>query len=93
MIRLEQWFSKLSRKHPCPAYFVCLPYQTHPIQLISSLVETARPELSGSDKGDIQNMQGRGTCRTVLKTTGLEPRYTDDIVIYIANMQIDLASE
>ncbi len=66
------WFSNLSYKHPCPAYFVCLPYQTHLIQLISSLVETARHELGVSDKGDIQNMQGRGACRTGLKTTVLD---------------------
>ncbi len=69
---IEQWFSNLSCKHPCPAHFVCLPYQTHLIQLISSLVETARPELGVFDKGDIQNMQGRGACRTGLKTTAIE---------------------
>ncbi len=39
---------------PCSAHFVCLPYQTHLIQLISSLIETARPESGVSDKGDIQ---------------------------------------
>ncbi len=66
---LEQWFSNLSYKHPCPAHFVCLPYQTHLIQLIR--VETARPELGVSDK-ETQNVQGRGACRTGLKTTGLE---------------------
>ncbi len=48
---LEQWFSNLSCKHPCPAHVVCLPYQTHLIQLISSVVETARPELGVSHKG------------------------------------------
>ncbi len=68
---LAQWFSNLSYKHPCPAHFACLPYQTHLIQLICSLVETARPELGVSDKGDIQNVQGRGACRTGLKTTAL----------------------
>ncbi len=25
-----------------------------------------------SDKGDIQNVQGRGACRTCLKTNGLD---------------------
>ncbi len=69
---LKQWFSNLSYKHPCPAHFVCIPYQTHLIQFISLLVETARPELGVSDKGDIQNVQGRGACRTGLKTTGLK---------------------
>ncbi len=70
--RLEQWFSNLSFKLPCPAPFVCFPYQTHLVKLISSLVETARPELGAFDKGDTQYMQGRGACRTGLKTTGLE---------------------
>ncbi len=69
----DQWFSNLSCKHPCgcPAHFVCLPYQTHLIQLISTFVETAKPELGVSDKGDIKNVQGRGACRTGLKTTSL----------------------
>ncbi len=71
MVLLWQWFSNLSCKHRCPAYFVSLPYQTHLIQLISSLVETARPELGVSDKGDIQIVQGRGACSTGLKTTVL----------------------
>ncbi len=70
-----QWFSNMSYKHPCPAHFVCLPYQTHLIQLISSSVETARPELGVPDKGDIQNVQGRGACRTGLKTTGVGHSY------------------
>ncbi len=69
MVLLWQWFSNLSCKHRCPAYFVSLSYQTHLIQLISSLVETARPELGVSDKGDIQNVQGRGACSTDLKTS------------------------
>ncbi len=47
---LYQWFSNLSYKHPCPAHFVCVPYQAHLIQLISSLVETARPELGVSTR-------------------------------------------
>ncbi len=68
----SQWFSNLSYKHPCPAHFVCLPYQTHLIQLISSLVETTSPESGVYDKGDIQNVQGRGACRTGLKTTAIE---------------------
>jgi len=41
------------------AHFVCLPHLTHLIQLISSLVETARLELGVSDKGDIQNGAGQ----------------------------------
>ncbi len=49
----------------------CLPYLTHLFQLISSLVETAKPELGVSDKGDVQNMQCLGASRTVLKTSGL----------------------
>ncbi len=34
--------------------------QTHLIQLISSLVETPRPEMGLSDKGDLQNVQRWG---------------------------------
>ncbi len=36
--RLNQWFSNLSCKHPCPAHFVCLPCQTHPVQVMQSLL-------------------------------------------------------
>ncbi len=37
---------------PGPAPFVCLPFLTHLILLISSLVETARTKLGVSDKRD-----------------------------------------
>ncbi len=57
----HQWIFYSSGFQTCPAHFVCLPYQTHLIQLISSLVETARPEL-----------QVKGACRTGLKTTALQ---------------------
>jgi len=43
---VDQCFPNLS---PCTAPFVCLPYQTHLIPLISSLVETARTKLGVSD--------------------------------------------
>ncbi len=46
---LEQCFPNLSWRPPCPAPFVCLPYLTHLIQLINSLVETATTELGVSD--------------------------------------------
>ncbi len=69
---IDQWFSNLSWRHPCSSHFVCLPHLTHPIQLISSLVETARPELGVSDKWDIQNVQSRGASRTGLKTTDID---------------------
>ncbi len=42
---LVQWFSNLSWGPPTTAYFVCLPHVTHLIQLISSLVESARLEM------------------------------------------------
>ncbi len=42
-------FPKLSWRPPCPAPFVRLPYRTHLIPLISSLVETARTKLGVSD--------------------------------------------
>ncbi len=38
----------MSRSTPSPAHFVCL---SHLIQLISLLVETARPEIGVSDLG------------------------------------------
>ncbi len=71
---LGQCFPNLSWRTPSPAHFVCLPYLTHLIPLISSLVETARHELGVSDKGlkgDIQNVQGRGSSRTGLGSTAL----------------------
>lgn len=68
---LDQYFSNLSWGPPITPHFVCLPHLTHMIQLISSLVETTRPEVS--DKGDIQNVQCRGAPRTRLKTPGLGP--------------------
>ncbi len=37
------------QEDPRPAPFVCLPYLTHLIPLISSFVETARAELGVSD--------------------------------------------
>ncbi len=52
----------------CPAHFVCLPCQTHLIQALQSLLTSWWVESGVSDKGDIQNVQGRGACRTGLKT-------------------------
>ncbi len=43
----------------------CLLYQSHLIQLISSLVATPRPEMGVSDKGDMQNVQCWGGSRNV----------------------------
>ncbi len=34
---------------PCPATFACLPYLTHLIPLINSLLETARTKVGVSD--------------------------------------------
>ncbi len=39
--------------------YVFLPYLTHLIPLINSLVETARTKLGVLDKGDIEKMQAR----------------------------------
>ncbi len=69
--RLEQCF-QTGPSSTTALHLLCLPNQTHLSQLISSLVQTARPELGVSDKGDKQNMQGRGAWRRGLKTTGLE---------------------
>ncbi len=41
----------LSWSTPSPAHFACLPHLSHLIQLISSLVEPARPEVGVSDIG------------------------------------------
>ncbi len=41
----KQCFPNLSWRPTCPASFACLPYLTHPIPLINSLVETARTTL------------------------------------------------
>ncbi len=48
---------------PNTAHFVCLPNQTHLIQLISGLEETPGPEMV-SEKRDIQNVQCWGAPRT-----------------------------
>ncbi len=56
---------------PLPWTF-CVSLIRHLIQLISSLVETARPELGVTESETyIQNVQGRGACRTGLKTTAI----------------------
>ncbi len=62
---IGQWFSNLSTSTPS-LHILYLPYQTHLIQLISSLVETARPELGVSDEGDIQNVYDRFWCRLLV---------------------------
>ncbi len=46
-------------------FFACFLYQSHLIQLISSLVATPRPEIGVSDKGDMQNVQCWGGSRNV----------------------------
>ncbi len=69
---LEQWFSNLSWGPPATAYFVYLPHLTQLIQLISSLVESARLEMGVAYERDIQNVWWLGVPRTGLRTTGLE---------------------
>ncbi len=68
---LVQWFSNLSWGPPATAYFVYLPHLTHLIQLISSLVESARLEMGVAYERDIQNVWWLGVPRTGLRTTGL----------------------
>ncbi len=68
---LAQWFLNLSWGPPTTAYSVCLPHLTHLIQLISSLVESARLELGVAYERDIQNMWWLGVPRTGLRTTDL----------------------
>ncbi|XP_052461224.1 rabenosyn-5-like isoform X3 [Carassius gibelio] len=50
---LRQLFSNLSWSTPSPEHFVCLPHLSHLIQLISSLLETARPEVGVSVHGEL----------------------------------------
>ncbi len=69
---LDQWFSNLSWGPPATAYFVCLPHLTHLIQLISSLVESARLEMGVAYERDIQNVWWLGVPRTGLRTTALD---------------------
>jgi len=66
-----QWFSNLSCGPPTTAYFVCLPHLSHLIQLISSLVESARLELGVAYERHIQNRWWLGVHRTGLRTTGI----------------------
>ncbi len=49
-----------------PAFFPCYLNQKHLIQIISSLVETPRPESGVSDKGEMQNVQCWGTSRNMV---------------------------
>ncbi len=69
---LDQWFSNLSWGPPTTAYFVCLPHLTLLIQLISSLVESARLEMGVAYERDIQNVWWLGVPRTGLRTTDLD---------------------
>ncbi len=54
-----------------PKSFPCLLNQTHLIQIISSLVETPRPEMGVSDNGEMQNVQYWGASRNMVGTTDL----------------------
>ncbi len=68
-IIVDQCFPNLSWKTPCPAHFVCLPNQTHPIQFLQSLLMSWWVESGVLDKGDIQKVQGRRASRTGLGST------------------------
>ncbi len=69
---LDQWFSNLSWGPPTTACFVCLPHLTHLIQLISSLVGSARLEMGVTYERAIQNVLWLGVPRTGLRTTDLD---------------------
>ncbi len=77
VVPIDQWFSNLSWGPPTTAYFVCLPHLTHLIQLISSLVESARLEMGVAYERDIQNVWWLGVPRTGLRTTAI-----DDGIVY-----------
>ncbi len=53
LVTLKQWFSNLS----CT---FCLPCQTHPVQVLQSLLTSWWVEWGVSDEGDIQNVQTAG---------------------------------
>ncbi len=80
-IDLKQWFSNLSWGPPTTAYIVCLPHLTHLIQLISSLVESARLELGVAYERDIQNVWWLGVPRTGLRTTDLKDAYLNICIL------------
>ncbi len=56
---LHQWFLDLSCKQPCPAHVVCLPCQTHPVQVLQSLLTSWWVE-SDVIRETYKNVQGRG---------------------------------
>lgn len=66
---------------PNNAHFVCLHNQTDLIKLISSLVETPRPEMGLPYKADIQNMHccGNQGWETGLSVTNLRKTQTQEI--------------
>ncbi len=61
-----QWFPTMFLEAPQHCMFPCLPSQTHLIQIISSLVETPRPEMGVSEKGEMQNVHCWGASRNVV---------------------------
>ncbi len=71
-ISLKQCFPNLSWRTPSPAYFVCLPYLTHLIHVLQSLLTRWWVELVVLDKGGIPNVQGLESSRTGLGTTSLK---------------------
>ncbi len=71
-ISLKQCFPNLSWRTPSPAYFVCLPYLTHLIHVLQSLLTRWWVELVVLDEGGIQNVQGLESSRTGLGTTSLK---------------------
>ncbi len=75
---VDQWFSNLSWGPPPTAYFVYLSHLTHLIQLISSLVESARLELGVACERDIQNVWWLGVPRTGLRTTAVDENFFVD---------------
>ncbi len=65
-------FPNLSWRPPCPAHFVYIPYQTHPMHVLQSLLTSWWVESGVLDKSDIQNAQGRGPSRTGLGSTAID---------------------
>ncbi len=68
-----QLFSNLSWSTPSLAHFVCPPHLSHLIQLISSLVETVRPEMGVRYRDTYKMCSAGGTSWRGLKTTDVMP--------------------
>ncbi len=87
---LKQCFPNLSWRTPSPAHFECLPYLTHLFHVLQSLLTSWWVESGVLDKGDIQNVQGRGSSRTGLGSTDLKHYLTTSLLRTICRFLCNL---